>query len=178
MEDLIIQHSISAEKLTTLFTESFAGEPRNSTLTNEKNSELIDKVRSLNWYIEWSLTSNNEYIGAYMWVKVDKLPYEFENSITYEDFLDKCKKRYPGYSWEDVWNLWNIFIAPLHKGKGYGNLLFDDFENNVKETWGKYIILSTLKEWFQKNWYIEKWYSVFRETENFWHSLVFMIKEL
>ncbi len=178
MEDILIEHSISEEILTTLFTESFAGEPRNSTLTNEENSELIDKVRHLKWYIEWALIFNNEYMWAYMWVKVEDLPYEFEKSITYEDFLDKCKKIYPEYTWEDVRNLWNIFITPAYQGKGYGNMLFDNFENKVKEMWSKYIILSTLKEWFQKEWYIEKWYIVFRETENFWHTLVFMIKQL
>lgn len=179
MEDIRIKNSISEEQLSNLFTECFVWEPRNSTLTLEKTSELINKVRLLDWYIEGNLTVDNKDIWAYMWMKVDKLPYEFENSITYEDFLDKCKKVYPEYTWEEVRNLWNMFVSPAHQGKGYGNLLLKEFESKVINNWGKYIILSTLKdEWFQNKLYEKNWYINFRETENFWHSLVFMIKGL
>lgn len=48
-------------------------------------------------------------------MEIKKLPYEFESTITPQEFLEKCKSIYPAYTGEESRNLRNIFVSPTQQ---------------------------------------------------------------
>ena len=171
--------NISLEEKAQLFQKVFADEPRNDKMNIDEASKLVKAVSQKKWFIEWHAFDNNIYIWWWFWFKLDKIPFEFEDKISENEFIKKCKHIDKDFDIDKIRNLRNWFVDIKYRSLWIGNKLLNYREDKAKKKWAKYIVLSTLSdEWFQINRYKKNGYKVFWEVENFGHKLVFMIKKM